>query len=99
LATAIPGTLNALTYSNLAMVGLGLTLVGVSQMLTPKTPGKSSATKDDSFLLSGPGNMYEQGNPVPLVYGRCITGSVLISAGIDVESYTNSSSPNFSFGG
>lgn len=68
--------------TNLAIAGLALTFAGVSSLLTPKNQTKNS---DASFELSGPGNTYGQGNPVPVVYGRCMVGAHMISAGLDVE--------------
>lgn len=87
LATPIGGgMLGGLTYGNLAMLGIGLALAGAASMLSPqeKTKQKSS-NSDASYTLSGPGNAYEQGNPVPLVYGETLTGSVMISGGVDIE--------------
>ncbi|MFA9261796.1 MAG: hypothetical protein ACEQSB_00350 [Undibacterium sp.] len=76
------GLLGGFTYGNLAMLGAALALQGVSTLLSPE---ESTTEKQDSFTLSGPGNAYEQGYPVPLVYGRVITGGVLVSGGIDIE--------------
>jgi predicted phage tail protein len=70
-----------LTYGNMAAVGLSLTLAGVSNLNSKSTDTKNK----DSYTLSGPGNAYEQGNPVPLIYGEVITGSVMVSGGIDIE--------------
>ena len=77
------GILGGLTYGNLAMIGAAMALSGVSSLLSPEEKTKE---KEDSFLLSGPGNAYDQGSPIPLVYGfSVITGGVLVSAGIDIE--------------
>ena len=86
LATPIigGGALGGLTYGNMAMFGAALALGGVSQMLSPEQ--KDEGNKDDSsFTMTGPGNSYEQGAPIPLVYGEVITGGVLVSGGIDIE--------------
>jgi predicted phage tail protein len=86
LSAALPlgGLGVGLTGTNVAMIGLGLALTGVSQLLTPDKPPDNSKNQD-SFSLSGPGNTVEQGLPLPLIYGEVITGSVLGSAGLDVE--------------
>jgi len=76
------GWLSAGMAGNLAMVGLALTVAGVARLLTP---AQQNPYQQASFSLSGPTNVYDQGNPVPLVYGRCMCGSQLISAAIDVE--------------
>lgn len=85
LAAGIGGT--GFTYGNMALMGVGLALAGASQMLTPKQKTKKSKS-DESFTIQGPGNAYEQGNPVPLVYGHnVIVGSQLISGGVDIQDY------------
>ena len=80
---ASSGLLSGVTFGNIAMIGLGLALAGVSSMLTHKD--KTNPNQQASFTLSGPTNVYDQGNPVPLVYGEVITGSHLISGAIDIE--------------
>lgn len=81
-ATPIAGT--GITWGNVALFGAIMALAGVSQMLT-NTDKKTEEGKDESFTLSGPTNFYEQGSPVPLVFGEVITGGVTISGGIDIE--------------
>jgi len=69
-------------------VGIGLTLMGISEMLTPvpKTPDFSSEQDPRiSFKFSGLQNTSRAGTPVPVVYGEIFTGSVVISAGVDTE--------------
>lgn len=78
------GLLGGITGTQVALFGAAIALAGVSSLLTPE----EKAEKEDgsnSFTMSGPGNTYEQGAPVPLVYGEVITGGVLISGGIDIE--------------
>lgn len=70
------------TWGNVAMLGVGLALAGVSQMLAPE---ESDEKKNDSFTMSGPGNVYEQGYPIPLIYGHVITGTLLGSGAVDIE--------------
>ena len=69
-------------------LGVGLALQGVAEMLTPlpKTPDFSSEEDPRlSFNFSGTQNTSRAGTPVPIVYGEIITGSVVISAGVDTE--------------
>lgn len=77
-------------------IGLSLVVGGVSQLLTP-TPqlGAANARGIDevtdprrSFSFSGIQNVSRQGIPVPIIYGEVFTGSVVISAGINVEEIT-----------
>lgn len=83
LATPIAGgMIGGMTYGNMAMMGAALALAGVSQLLAPEEKQKKD---ESSFTMSGPGNAYEQGSPVPLVYGMAITGGVMVSGGVDIE--------------
>tara|TARA_Y100001963_G_scaffold81414_1_gene112850 strand:+ start:743 stop:1375 length:633 start_codon:yes stop_codon:yes gene_type:complete len=65
-------------------IGILLVLSGIAGMLTP-TPTTPEQTEDprESFNFSGITNTSSAGVPVPIVLGRTITGSVVISAGID----------------
>ena len=65
-------------------IGAGLVFSGISGLLapTPKTPEKTEDPRE-SFNFSGITNTSAAGVPVPIVLGRTITGSVVISAGID----------------
>ena len=83
-------------------IGLGLISLGVAQMLTPtpklNATGLGSARQgatssegtaqdpQDSYSFSGIQNTSKQGVPVPLVYGETVVGSIVISAGIDIDS-------------
>jgi predicted phage tail protein len=73
------------------LVGIGIAMVagGVVQLLTPvPNVNALSGERPDSkpsFIFNGAVNVYEQGGPVPLVYGRFKAGSVIVSAGFDVE--------------
>lgn len=85
-ATAGTGILTA-TGTLLSGIGASLVLGGVSQLLTPvpRLP-QGQDTQDDprkSYSFSGIQNVSRSGVPVPIVYGRTLVGSVIISAGID----------------
>ena len=74
--------------ATLGNIGVGLVLMGVSEMLFPlPEPQKFSSEEDPklSFSFSGVQNTSRAGTPVPIVYGEIITGSVVISAAIDVN--------------
>ena len=69
-------------------LGIGLTIMGVSELLFPlPEPQKFSSEEDPqlSFSFSGVQNTSRAGTPVPIVYGEIITGSVVISAAIDTN--------------
>lgn len=82
LAGAVPGLGGAISWGNVAMFGAVLAISGVAQMLSPE---KKEEKSQDSFLMNGPGNAYEQGLPIPLVYGEVITGGLLVSGDMDIE--------------
>jgi predicted phage tail protein len=81
LSGPVPG-LMGITYGNIAAVGLGLTLAGVSTLLTKPAPSTVSTA---SPTLSGTGNTGTQGAPIQLIYGDVLVGSVPISISSDVE--------------
>lgn len=85
-AAAIPlvGGLN-ISWGTIALFGLAMAVSGASSMLSPKEKPKDETKRDDSFSFAGPINTNEQGNPVPLIYGRVMTGGNPISSGIDIE--------------
>ncbi|SCZ74077.1 hypothetical protein SAMN03159324_05182 [Pseudomonas sp. NFPP18] len=61
---------------------------GVIQMLSPQAKGlgtQDSPNNRPSYSFNGAVNTSVQGNPVPLLYGRMIVGSAVISAGIYSE--------------
>ena len=74
-----------------AVAGLGISMAlgGVSQMLAPTPQSgyeeRESPDQRPSFLFDGPVNTSTQGLPVPVVYGRIKTGSVVVSAGMTAE--------------
>ena len=100
LAIAVPGlgaaagakaaaTIFGTGFSSLALsvgfLGASLVIGGVAQLLTP-TPKISNDEGDPrkSFSFSGIQNTNRAGVPVPVIYGETLTGSVVISAGIDI---------------
>tara|TARA_R100001126_G_C4800651_1_gene136658 strand:+ start:119 stop:730 length:612 start_codon:yes stop_codon:yes gene_type:complete len=69
-------------------IGAGLLLSGVSGMLFPVPKQPEFSSEQDprlSFSFSGTQQTSRAGTPVPLVYGEIVTGSVVISGGIDTE--------------
>jgi predicted phage tail protein len=72
----------------LSLFGASLVLGGVASMMMP-TPGapnpNAAEDKEQSFLFNGAVNVQAQGHPVPLAYGRVLTGSVVVSSGISIQ--------------
>jgi len=86
-------TLGAGASAFIGSIGVAMAFSGVSQLLTP-TPTSATlptGSQDNptdprsSYSFSGIQNVARQGVPVPLAYGSVITGSVVISAGINTE--------------
>ena len=72
-------------------IGIALTLQGVSQMLFPLPQPQDFSNEEDpriSFSFSGVQNTSRAGTSHPIVYGEIVTGSVVISAGIDTNQVT-----------
>jgi predicted phage tail protein len=84
----IPG-IGALVAPVLFGLGASLVLGGVSQLLTPvPVLPKGQDRQDDpqkSYSFSGVQQTSRQGIPVPIVYGKRLTGSVVISAGVSTD--------------
>ena len=85
MAAAVWGTSATLAVgiaSYAPMLGWAMVLGGVSQLLT-KTPqgitGVKSPDNGASYNFNGPVNVTAQGNPVPVLYGEMIVGSVTVS--------------------
>ena len=102
LASGGAGIIGSVAAITAGTIGLGLIGLGVSQMLTPTPKlnatgqgfARQGATSSegtaqdpqDSYSFSGIQNTSKQGVPVPLVYGETVVGSIVISAGIDIDS-------------
>ena len=70
--------------------GTAMLIGGVIQLLSPppKAPRNTDrAGNQPSYVFNGAINTQAQGNPVPVLYGRMIVGSAVISAGIHAEDY------------
>lgn len=66
-------------------IGVAMMIGGVSQMLfTPPDPPEPGTppTNAPSYSFNGAVNTTNQGNPVPVCYGRLIVGSQVISGGM-----------------
>ena len=96
LAFAVPGSIaftkagitGGAVSKGLFGIGAALTLTGVSEMLFPLPDLPDFSNEEDpriSFSFSGVQNTSRAGTSHPIVYGEIITGSVVISAGIDTN--------------
>ncbi len=71
----------------IAMVGGAIALGGIASALTKTSSYSSDSDDDTSYSFGGPENVASQGGCVPLVYGKMIIGSTVISSGLSVEDY------------
>ena len=96
LAFAVPGSIaftkagitGGALSKGLFGIGAALTLTGVSEMLFPLPKVPDFSNEEDpriSFSFSGIQNTSRAGTSIPLCYGEIVTGSVVISAGIDTH--------------
>lgn len=83
-------------FSLIVGVGASLVLGGVAQLLTPvpsTVPSSGSLTDTNkdarkSYSFSGIQNTSRQGTALPVCFGEVLVGSVVISAGIDIDQVT-----------
>lgn len=69
----------------LGVLGAGLLLNGVAQVISPVPEPPKEATRIESNSFSGIQQTVRQGVPVPIAYGRVFVGSAVVSAGLDVD--------------
>ena len=74
----------------LIKLGAALMIGGVVMMLTPVPSNpdygeRESSDERASFLFDGARNTTEQGGAIPVIYGRVLVGSTIISSALDVE--------------
>ncbi len=86
-AAGTTGLIGGVASSIIGSIGVSLVFAGVAQLLAPvpRIPQGSDTQSDPrkTFNFSGLQNSSRSGTPVPLVFGKTLTGSVVISAGID----------------
>ena len=76
-----------------ALIGAGISLT-IGGLFPPSSPQiREQADSTPSFLFSRAVNTTEQGHPVPLCYGFCRTGSVVLSTGVTIEQLSTYDSP------
>ena len=68
--------------------GVGLAIGGAVQYLVQIPDGNTGTNSVDngaSYNFNGPVNVTAQGNPIPVLYGELITGSVTVSGDLYSE--------------
>ena len=83
-ATGAAATWTASAMALAGNIGLYMVLTGIANVLTP-VPDVEEDGQDPrrSFSFSGIQNTSRAGVAIPVIYGQVLTGSVVISAGID----------------
>ena len=88
LQFAATGAAPSALMASIGNIGLGLLILGTSNILFPQEQPEDFENDQDpriSFSFSGVQNTSRAGTSVPIVYGEMVTGSVVISAGIDTD--------------
>ena len=90
-AGAITGITGGFVGKAAVYLGASLVIAGVTEMLFPLPKPREFNNEEDpriSFSFSGVQNTSRAGTSHPIVYGEIVTGSVVISAGIDTNQVT-----------
>jgi len=77
--------------STLTMLAVNAGLSFLTDLLTPSLEEPSADPQVTSFLSNQTANTTKSGVPAPLIFGECLVGSVVISAGSDTLKVDNSS--------
>ena len=76
--------------TTLTTIGTSMVIGGITELIAPQkpVPNVSSVSEIDpnirgSYSFTGIQNVSNSGVPIPIIYGRVFTGSIIISAGTD----------------
>ena len=84
--SAVIGGIGTKIGTAVSAIGASMVLSGVSELLFPiPTPEEQEDDPRISFAFNGLTNTSRAGTSHPVVYGEIVTGSVVISAGIDTN--------------
>lgn len=77
-------------------VGASMFIGGVVQMLTPVASlgTGNNASRNSAYAFGSTDNVSGQGYAIPVGYGRCMTGSIIVNAGVYAEDMSSYSSAN-----
>ena len=83
------GALGTIGQSTFFTMGAGMMLSGIGMMISP-SPSMSvgdseKADNKTSYLFNSAVNICEEGNCVPVVYGKAYCGSIVVSSGQSVD--------------
>lgn len=83
---------SSVVTSTLTMLAVNVGLTFLSDLLSPTPVDSTSDPQVGSFLSNQTANTTKAGGVAPLVFGECLVGSVVISAGSDTVKVNDSSS-------
>lgn len=67
------------------MAGVNMMISGIINLFIKPSKGSTSENSTTSYYFDGAANTTQQGSPIPLVFGRCKVGSVVINSSIDIK--------------
>ena len=75
------------TAPYLVPMGISLMIGGIVEMLSPQPKQNSGSSGDstNSYYFNGPTTTTNQGVPVPLIYGKVMTGGTPITAAVQIN--------------
>ena len=87
VGSGMSATLMGITAKTFIVMGAGMLFNGISQMISPTTSIDSSESADNkpSYIFNSAINLSKEGNIIPVCYGNCWAGSLVISSGMDVN--------------
>lgn len=76
-----------LTFGTVATFGAMIAFGGAAMLFapSPKAQNATDSERTDSYILNTPINASQQGLPIPLIYGRVLTGSLVVSSAMTIE--------------
>lgn len=88
------GALLGIKAATFTMMGAGMLLNGIGMMLSP-SPSMSigdneKANDKSSYLFNSAVNVCEEGNCIPVVYGKAYSGSIVVSSGLSCDAVDTS---------
>lgn len=87
VGAAITAYIASITWAGIIVnIAIAIVIGAVVYILAPSPSTSEGNEKDEkpSFLYNGPVNVTAQGYAVPIVYGMHMSGSVVISSGVDI---------------
>ena len=96
----VPCLLGADPNTILVSLIVNLVVAGITYLMTPDAQPRriEASIKGESYIFSTPDNLVQQGQALPLGYGRLRVGSQIISSSITNTDLKNANIDNLGFG-